>query len=459
MANKTLLTNAFKFSSVKQMYYSPIATIPNYFTTRMYCFLSKVDPWLDNENPPDPTQDQKSLKHLMKNIFVVKPIGTHEISPVIARANWTSGTVYDPYSDTIDLFEKDQNNVNVFKFYCNNRYDQVFKCLWNNNSNASTIEPYFEPGTLNPNNIFQGSDGYKWKYLYTIDSASKVNFMDSSWIPVPFAKYSSNPLKYTTAGYGNIDVINVTNGGSGYDSANVAITVDIIGDNSSKATAYAISSNGSISDIVVSSNGSNYIDANVVITSNTGSNASAIAPVSPIGGHGSDPLSELGCCNVMITSTFNGSEVDVNGNPIIPIDITYYQLGILVNPTSIQTAPEVANAATYKTSTDLIVASGFGSYTSEEIVYQGDSLDNATFSATVLSYNNDSNIITIINTSGQLNVNVPLFGDSSGTVRTLLSYSTPDLVTLSGDILYIDNRSGIQRSSDGIEQFKVVLNY
>ena len=39
--------------------------------------------------------------------------------------------------------------------------------------------------------------------------------MDNDWIPVPATKGTVNPL-LSEAGYGNIDVINITNGGSGY---------------------------------------------------------------------------------------------------------------------------------------------------------------------------------------------------------------------------------------------------
>ena len=467
MANQTLLTNGSRISSVKQMYYSPVAQVQNTILTEMYCFLSHVNPWPDPNNPPVPTEDQLSIKQLMKSIFVAKHINTNDISPVIQRVDWASNIIYDYYKDNVNMTQTNPNGSMLYNYYVRNKYDQVFKCLWNNSSNVngilvgapSTLEPYFEPGTYNTNNVFQGSDGYKWKYIYTIDIASKVNFMDTTWMPVKIEEYASNPLKYPSVGYGNIDVINVTNGGYGYGSANSEVYVNINGSNTSPTIATAVIVNGTIQDILVTSSGANYISANVVITSSTGSGATAIASVSPIGGHGSDPLSELACRSVMITSTFSGPELDRNGNTMIPTDITYYQLGLVSNPTSLSTSPDIANSAIYKTSTDLIVAGGFGVYSSDELIYQGPSLAAATFTGTMLSFDPASNIIKLINTSGYLTTNVPVFGNSSSTVRTLLTYSIPDMITLSGDIMYIDNRSGITRSSDGIEQFKIVLDY
>lgn len=461
MANQSLLTNGSRFSSVKQMFYSPVAQVQNTILTQMYCFLSHVDPWPDTNNPPIPSQDQLSLKRLMKSIFVAKHISTSDISPVIKRIDWASGSVYDFYQDNVDMFMVDVNGNMLYTFYIRNRYDQVFKCLWNNNRKPSLNEPYFEPGTYNTNNVYQGSDGYKWKYIYTIDIALKFNFMDKHWMPVQVEEYTSNPLKYPSVGYGSIDAINIINGGSGYDTANSTIYVNISGANTAPAIGSAVVSNGSITDIRVISSGTNYISANVVISTipPTGTGAVAIAPVSPIGGHGTDPLAELGCRNIMITSTFNGPELDSTGITMVPVDVTYYQIGLMVNQTSLKSSPDIATGAIYKTSTDLVVAGGAGVYSADELVYQGTSLATATFTGTMLSFDPAANIIKVINTTGYLTTNAPVFGNSSSTVRTLLTYSTPDLITLSGDIMYIDNRSGITRSSDGIEQFKIVLGY
>ena len=62
MANKTLLTTFAKQTTVEQFYFSPVAVVPPNISsviTSMYCFLSKVDPWDDDDNPPIPQQDQK----------------------------------------------------------------------------------------------------------------------------------------------------------------------------------------------------------------------------------------------------------------------------------------------------------------------------------------------------------------------------------------------------------------
>jgi hypothetical protein len=139
MANKNLLTYGAKVSNVELVTYTPVAVRAPYYDTpsaTLYSFLSKVVPWEDDNNPPQPTQDQKSIKKIFKNIFAVKKLTTNDISPVIPRVDWTSGVVYDYYSDDVDIFEKDTNGNNVYNYYVKNRYDQVFKCLWNGNGSA-----------------------------------------------------------------------------------------------------------------------------------------------------------------------------------------------------------------------------------------------------------------------------------------------------------------------------------
>jgi hypothetical protein len=299
--------------------------------------------------------------------------------------------------------------------------------------------------------------------MYTIDQGLKKTFMDSSWIPVPVGTNNPDPYQ-TAAGTGDIEVINVINGGSGYDAVNSYIYVTITGDGTSTASANVIVNNGSISSVVMANTGSNYTNANVTINAYssanalyaypTGSGSVAISPVSPIGGHGFDPVSELGCNRIMISVEFNGSE-----NGYVPTDINYRQIGIVSNPTALSTYPNLANGSIYNITTNLIVTSGLGLFVSDETVYQQNSQGVVIFSGTVLSFDSVNNILKMINTSGTPSLNNLLYGQVSGTSRVLLSVNTPDFIRYSGYITYIENRTGIQRSVDGIEQYRFILAY
>ena len=379
-------------------------------------------------------------------------VTSNDISPVIQRIDWKSSQIYDYYDDDIDMFALDQNGFIVLQFYVRNRYDQVFKCLWNANRASTVNEPFFQPGSYGTDNIYIGADGYKWKYMYTIDAGTKKNFMDVDWMPIPVGYNTPNPMQ-TTAGSGDIEVINVVSGGTGYDPANASVSIVVTG-NGTGAAARAVVSNGAITEVVVTNPGSNYINYGVTAVSSLGSGVVLKTASSPIGGHGFDPISELGCSHVMVTCEFSGSE-----GGVIPTDIDYRQIGILINPMAQSTYPGFANGSIYKVSTDLIVASGFGSFVSDELVYQGSSLETATYVGTVLSFDPATNVVHIINITGTTILNATVYGNSSATARTLLTVNQPDFISFSGYMSVIENRTGITRSFDGIEQYKFVLGF
>jgi len=456
-ANTGILTYNNGYYQTSAVYYSPTATISS--TGRpvgtFYCFLSRVQSWPTETIPPAPTQDQKYLKQTFKNMFVAKKITTNDMSLVLERIDWTSGEVYDYYDDSVNMYALDTNDSILKHFYVKNKFDQVFKCLWNNKGGASTNEPYFEPGTFNANQIFQGADDYKWKYMYTISSGSKLKFMDDTWMPVPTGNNIPTPTQ-TNAGYGSIDVINVTNGGSGYDPANSIITISITGDGKF-ASANAVVNAGVITDISVANTGMNYTYANATIISANGSGALAIAPTSPVGGHGFDPASELGVRHIMLTAKFEKNE---SGN--LPTDIDFRQLGILVNPYAyFGTSISLANASIYKVTTDFTVSTGFGGYTPDEIVFQSATglYADATFEATVLSFDTIFNKVRLINTFGTPVNSTILYGKTTGTARAVLLQETPSFIPFSGYLTYLENREPVQRNADGSEQFKLVLGF
>ena len=133
MAYKNLLTTYAKLVNVEQTYFAPAVVIPQLGTplTSIYCLLAKVDPWADDLNPPDPKQDQKSIKSFFKNMFVAKLVTASNISPVIRRINWETDTKYDYYRDDIDLFQTDQNSYLIYNFYVIN------KCSFKSNNNRN----------------------------------------------------------------------------------------------------------------------------------------------------------------------------------------------------------------------------------------------------------------------------------------------------------------------------------
>lgn len=419
---------------------------------------SKVSLVYDNDHPPKPKDSIKYKKQIFKNMFYLKKITSNNISPVVRRINWAEREVYDYYRDDINLYEKNSDGTPTYKFYVMNQFYQVFKCLWNNNGGPSTVEPYFVAGNFDDvtNIFYDPDDGYKWKYMFTIPYGKLQQFMDENWIPIPIS--SPSEVLFSSEKSGGIEVINVNNGGQGYDLSNSVVNVVITGDGIG-ASAYAEidKTTKTVQNIAVKTPGYNYTTANVVISSTSGNGATAFASVSPIGGNGSDIMTEMGCDRVMVAFLFQESE----GNKL-PIDMQIRQIGLLSSPVANSTYPYVANAETYSTSTDIIVSNGFGTFQDGEIIYQtpnNANIANATFTSTCVNFEAAPNRLRLINLNGTYVNGSSIYGLSSGTARTLLQVFDPDLIKYTGQIIHIENRQEIQRSSDGLELFRLVIKF
>ena len=210
-------------------------------------------------------------------------------------------------------------------FFARNSRDQVFKCLYtpkdqNDNLIVSTIEPTIDiDGQLPEDPYIETGDLYKWKYLYTIPYGLKQKFFTSKWMPV----VTDNSVLGSSVD-GRIDVIDVTNQGSGYylngQSGNNASypIVTITGDGTG-ATATAQVESGQITELNILSGGRDYTKANVTISDPfqlaEGTSASFDVVIGPPGGHGSNPAKELGCYTFMISVELNtdDNKIPVSG--------------------------------------------------------------------------------------------------------------------------------------------------
>jgi hypothetical protein len=460
-ANTGVVTYGGLTHEVNQYYDSVVVQLPGtgHTKTTKYCFLSRVDPWPDENAPPAPALTQQNNKNVYNNMFVIKRVYPSDMSPMTDRINWTKNAVYDYYRDDIDILTRGIDRLFDHKFYVKNKYDQVFKCLWNGprsieypNGVPATDEPWFAPGQISETLVYTGTDGYKWIFMYTIEGNRKQKFLDVDWMPTPTANTAG--FGANTVNSGNIPVACVFNGGNNYYATNT--TISIVGANTTQAMASLVINNGIITDVNISTPGSGYISANVVITSPTGTGANVAAFVSPPNGHGSDPFEELGVSHIMVTQTFSGDEAN-----LIPTDIKYRQLGFIINPSAPSSYPYQCEKPIYDLSTNIITSNGPVNYISDEILYQSAdrTIANATFTATCLDFLPKENRLRVINTVGVANTNMSIIGQISSSDRTVLSVTPVDFTMYSGYITYIENRQGTQRSPDGSEQVRLIVGF
>lgn len=371
----------------------------------LYAVLGKSTPWDDEPDPILPPDNEQYLHYgAMRDAIGAKKIPRENVSHAAVRYNWTPNTVYSMYRDTdIDMYFR--------PFYVITDEYNVYKCLYNNKGAPSTVKPTGYSTTR-----FTTSDGYTWKYMYTVSLGEADKFMTPAFIPVKSIKIGDGSQEsdrqiavQNAAVNGAIEVIETVNSGAGYDQlgnvfveqggrftcklsvsggdvpssidnyyngfsvyiksgtgagqlrrvidyvgstrtlivnsafvttpntdsiAIVSPTITIIGDgNGAKAYTRVNTATGAISNIAVIDSGANYTRAKAYITANTGSGATANVVISPVGGHGSDPVRELAADKLILNVQFNSKEgVSANGNGYIPSNTEFRTISIIRDP-------------------------------------------------------------------------------------------------------------------------------
>lgn len=348
-------------------------------------------------------------------------------------------------------------------FYVRNSKDQVFKCLYNANT-TSTTEPTIDiDGQLPENPYILTADGYKWKYLYTIPYGLKQKFFTKNWMPV-----ISDAAVVAGAENGRIDIIDIVDGGDGYfldngesGNSNSLSILTVTGDGQGANVTAKVES-GVITDINILDGGSGYTTAVISISDpdqlSSGNAANLQVVISPQGGHGAAPVRELGCYALMSSVDLEGTESDTIpvGDAVDPFD--FRQITVLRDP--LLANGSYANASVFRVTTKLSLTDpGITDYSNDETVYIGTDLDSATFTATVVHWEPNTNELYVNNLSGNTTVGSTLTGNTSAAGATVLAVEEGSLDLFSGDILYIENRSKIVRNVDQTEQIRLVLSF
>ncbi len=188
-----------------------------------YVFISKHLPWA-NEASPDTISDTTSTERFIwNNMIAAKKVTGNDVELVIPRADWTANVKYRQFDDTITLDNLVTTNTstNVYAMYIMNSERNVYKCLSNNLSANSTVEPL--GSNLGAKGIVQTADGYLWKYLYNIEASNK--FLANNWLPAPV---SISQLDYDGSANATIDgeitTIVVTGAGNNYYNSNINVS-------------------------------------------------------------------------------------------------------------------------------------------------------------------------------------------------------------------------------------------
>lgn len=372
-----IVTNKVRLSTAKQFVESFDETSP----TSYYLFIGKSTPWNDDLTPTTPIDSPDVQYYVHEDIIFMKKLQANNISHAIRRYNWTTGVYYREYSHDIDLFATVNRTSagalsvgDVTPFYVvtttNDEY-RIYKCVNNNNNAASTVDPATmdtgtgEGGGGSDNGLIYCSDGYIWKFMYSVSDADMLKFVTSDWIPVKTVKYNDSSRQWTVqnnARDGAIEVIDIINSGSGYSSA-PTLTIAYPHKGGTQAVNQALTvSGGSVqTPIKLTTVGTGYYAVPSIAVNNAGTGGGGLsvkAVLSPKGGHGFDAVSELGGVAVMIYVELSGSE----SNTLITVN-DYRRIGIMVDPIELNSVGTSAGVVTSSFPTITGYLSGYSSST------------------------------------------------------------------------------------------------
>jgi hypothetical protein len=492
-------------------------------TNSYYSFIGLSNPtdiqsdW--DTNPPAPKDNFDEENNYWDTMIALKKINDSDVRQVVQKRFWSSGTTFDMYRHDYSRSNtaKVSGALSLYStsYYVLNSDYRVYICLQNGtdpdniNGKPSLDEPLFTD--LEPRSAGTSGDGYIWKYLYTIKPIDIIKFESTHFIPVPINWETSvdNAAVRDNAIDGSIKIVTITNRGESIGTANRTYTkVPILGDGSGAECTVVVNNDQKIESVTVSNQGFGYTFGTVDLVAGNvpiGTTKPTFnVIISPKGGHGADIYRELGAYNVLMYSRIEND----NQNPDFITGNQIARVGIVENPESFGSAQvltlDKASAiyAIKLTGND----ANFSTYNADSLITQTVST-GTTAVGRVISYDQVTSVlkywqdrsnsgfstvgVAITNpsfgfnqvefssspgTGGSLVINggsSPLTIDTAFTgISTVINnrtyylgqsftsgLSNPEVRKHSGNVIYVDNRPSITRSSNQKEDIKVILQF
>lgn len=200
-----LITNYFRLHNVNQFRESINETANSVY----YVFAGKHTEYTNGDATIDAITNsvESTLYTAYDEMLFGKRVGPSDVMPVAPRYDWSSGTKYSAYRSNEDLTDK--------AFYVAvdaTSSFHVFKCLDNNSNGSSTVAPDVTQ-TSPDDEFYSTSDGYVWKYMYSVDSTTFNKFATAEYMPV-----MANNAVVGNAVSGAIDVVVIQTPGSHYNT-------------------------------------------------------------------------------------------------------------------------------------------------------------------------------------------------------------------------------------------------
>ena len=461
-----------------------------------YIFIGRSHAWTDDTSPPAPANSQSEEIGAYEDMIALKKVSSTDISHGLVRYDWTSGTKYDEYRDNYSA-SNTTNVTGVSNFFDGRGYVitdefKVYKCLKTGMSGGSTVNSTVKPTSVDTANPQVTGDGYMWKFMYSVVASDVIKFVTNDFIPVKsIGAKSAVAGSGTNGGFGSTatddgsaqwDVENaavdgaiyhyvVTAAGSGYSNGSTgSFTVDVaVEGDGSGAVATLTFASGSLSSVAfkdTSSYGSGYKRAsfptlNSAISGISAGSGATIHPViSPINGHGADPIEELGGNYAIVNSRLEFGE----GSGDFPTDNDFRRIGLIKNP--VQSSDGTISSASSMTATNQLTVADASSISVDDLLTDAASESATTAKVRVVSKTgNVLKTLPVVNAGGEYVAfanSDEVFRNGAGTKSTDVtgsgvSTSHPEMTRFTGQILYVENRGAVSRAADQIEDIKLII--
>jgi len=429
--------------------------------------------------PITPADNTTAQTYPFDDLLAAKKITATDVTFVVPRRNWTTGTTYDIYRhDYGDRVTGTANNqiassgattLHDSAFYVLTTERNVYKCLDNDNNTASTVEP---SGTSTT--ILTTADGYKWKYMYTLSASQQANFLSTDFMAV-----ETNSTVSSAAVDGAINVVKIKTAGSG-GADGTHTNIDMKGDGTGGKVSVTVTS-GAVTAVTVTNAGTGYTFATIsnaqIVTAGATNlvGAEIDCIIEPKGGHGFNAVEELGGFYVMMNTSLEGTESSNTGDFSVAND--FRKISLIRDPKS---GGSAATSTTLRATKAVNLSGVSGTFTVDEEINQA----STGAVGKVVEWDSVNSILYYIQTrhgdegvdsngnlsafSGQ-NVITGQTSSANGTPTTSTStinsqsftsgYSSSEIDADSGDILYIENRAPITRAADQTENIKLVIEF
>ncbi len=516
-----IITDQLRILNAKDFIASVASTSNSFYSFVGLPNPTDVDASWDS-SPPDPRDSFDEENNYWDTMIALKKIDTDDVKQVIKKITWRSGITYDMYRHDVkaESPSKPSNAISLYEanYYVMNSDYRVYICLQNGTSpenpsgRASLDEPTFTD--LEPREAGTSGDGYVWKYLYTIKPGDIVKFESTNFMPVPkdwttTTEANISAVRNNASTSGQLKIVTITNRGVGLGTANTTYTqVPIKGDGNGAECTIVINNNSNVESVTISKGGSGYTFGTIDLVAGnvpTGTTAPVFdVIVPPQSGHGADIYRELGARNALIYSRIeNDSENPdfITGNEIA-------RIGLVQNPKAYGTSSNLSldkAAATYALK---LTGTGYSSasFTADSFITQTVGF-GSTAVGRVVSYDQVTGVLKYwqdrstagFNTDGTKNTN-PTYGfkmnrftpgiadggsfniiGGSTTLAIQTSFTgisteinsrtyylgqsfnegvaQPEVEKYTGNIIYVDNRPSITRSSSQKEDIKIILQF